>query len=464
MSQSTDSTQPTSLRRSLGLWAIVGLGLGYMTPMTVFDTFGYVSDESNGVVPLAYLFALVVMMFTAISYGRMTRVFPSAGSAYTYASETIHPNFGFLVGWTSLLDYLLLPLVNALIVRLYMESFFPHVPGVIWVVAYVALITGLNVYSMRSTSRLNGLLVVFQILLMAVFVVLAWTSLSGGMGQGTPFTLEPLHHAGVEMSSVVTAATIVCFSFIGFDAITMYTEEAKDAHTVPRAIVLALMVGGGIFFTAAWFGQSLFPTADGFKSDDPLPEIAFAVGGLLFKALFVAAAVGAAGASSLSSHASVSRMLYVMARNGRGRLSRVLAYVHPQFRTPSVAVIFVGVVSLSAAWLDLDFVFSMINFGALIAFTVVNATVILHFAIRRGEWRTPGEFFRNVVLPAVGVALTVLLWVNVSGTAMKYGLSWLAVGFVILLVVTRFFRQNMRMSFEEEEVIAEGDEGAAALS
>jgi putrescine importer len=463
MSQSTVSAEPASLRRSLGLWAIVGLGLGYMTPMTVFDTFGYVSDESNGVVPLAYLFALVVMLFTAISYGRMTRVYPSAGSAYTYASETIHPNFGFLVGWTSLLDYLLLPLVNALIVRLYMESFFPHVPGVIWVVAYVLLITGLNVYSMRSTSRLNGLLVMFQVVLMAAFVVLAWSSLNGGMGQGTPFTLEPLRHAGVELSSVVTASTIVCFSFIGFDAITMYTEEAKDAHTVPRAIVLALAIGGGIFFTAAWFGQSLFPKAE-FKLDDPLPEIAFAVGGLIFKALFVAAAVGAAGASSLSSHASVSRMLYVMARNGRGRLSRVLAYVHPQFRTPSVAVIFVGVVSLSAAWLDLDFVFSMINFGALIAFTVVNATVILHFAVRRGEWRTPRAFFRNVVLPAIGVALTVLLWVNVSGTAMKYGLIWLAVGVVILLVITRLFRQNLRMSFEEEEVISEGDEGAAALS
>ena len=105
---------PTALRRSLGLWAIVGLGLGYMTPMTVFDTFGIVTGETNGVVPSAYLFALVAMVFTAVSYGRMTRVFPSAGSAYTYASETIHPNVGFLVGWSSLLDYLLLPLVNAL--------------------------------------------------------------------------------------------------------------------------------------------------------------------------------------------------------------------------------------------------------------------------------------------------------------------------------------------------------------
>jgi hypothetical protein len=82
--QTSTSTTP-HLGRSLGLWAIVGLGLGYMTPTTVFDTFGIVSGETDGVVPLAYLVALVAMVFTAVSYGRMTRVYPSAGSAYTYS-------------------------------------------------------------------------------------------------------------------------------------------------------------------------------------------------------------------------------------------------------------------------------------------------------------------------------------------------------------------------------------------
>ena len=78
------STGTTQLARTLGLWAIVGLGLGYMTPTVVFDTFGIVSAETGSVVPTAYVLALVVMVFTAISYGRMTRIFPSAGSSYTY--------------------------------------------------------------------------------------------------------------------------------------------------------------------------------------------------------------------------------------------------------------------------------------------------------------------------------------------------------------------------------------------
>lgn len=455
-------TTTTTLKRSLGLWAIVALGLGYMTPMTVFDTFGYVSETSGGVVPTAYLVGLVVMLFTAVSYGRMTRIYPSAGSAYTYASETIHPNVGFLVGWTALLDYLLLPLVNALLFRQYLESFFPDVWSGFWVIGYVALITLLNLWSISSTSKVNATLLVFQVVLIVVFIALAWAALSQGAGNGTPFSLEPFWHANVQIMAVVSAATIVCFSFIGFDAITMYTEEAKDAHTVPKAIVLALVIGGLLFFVAGWFVQSLFPTDAGFEGT-ALPEIAYSVGGLLFQILFVSAAVAAAVASSLASHASVSRMIYVMGRNGTGPISRFFSFIHPKYRTPAVAVVFVGIVSLGAIVADLDFIFTLINFGALIAFTVVNVTVIVHFALRRREVKSFGQIMYNVVLPLVGVGLTIMLWLNLSPDAMVYGVIWLTIGFITLLTITRFFRRNLRMSFEEDQVISEGEEGADAL-
>ena len=107
--------------------------------------------------------------------------------------------------------------------------------------------------------------------------------------------------------------------------------------------------------------------------------------------------------------------------------------------------------------------FSLINFGALIAFTVVNLAVILHFAIRRREVKTAWQIVRNIVLPAIGVVLTVVLWLNVSSEAMIYGLIWLAVGFIALLVMTRLFRRRLHMSLQEDEVIAEGDEGPDAL-
>ncbi|MGV0993435.1 MAG: APC family permease [Mycobacterium sp.] len=447
---SSESTGTTQLARTLGLWAIVGLGLGYMTPTVVFDTFGIVSGETGSVVPAAYLLALVVMMFTAISYGRMTQVFPSAGSAYTYTSETISPNLGFLIGWAALLDYLLLPLVNALIIRSYLYSFFPEAPPWIWVVVYVAAITAMCLFSMTNTSRVNMILVVFEVVLIGVFLVLAAKSLHGGMGNGTLFSSQPLWHEGIHPNLVITGATIVAFSFIGFDAITMYTEEAKDSSTVPKAILLSLLIGGTIFLVAAWFTQSLFPDISSFNEESmensALPQIAFMVGGHLFKILLTAAAFAATVASSLASHASVSRLLYVMGRNGRGPIGRFFGHLHPSFQTPSYAIMFVGMVSLLAIAFNLDFVASLINFGALIAFTFVNLTVIVYFAYRRREINGLGQIFRNIVLPTIGVGLTVLLWLYLSAESARYGLIWFAIGIAVLLWITRFFRRPLSVN------------------
>ncbi len=458
MTQATGTTAGNpQLARTLGLWAIVGLGLGYMTPTVVFDTFGIVSGETGGVVPTAYALALVVMVFTAISYGRMTRIFPSAGSAYTYTSETISPNLGFLIGWAALLDYLLLPLVNALIIRSYMYSFFPDAPQWIWVVVYVAAITAMCLFSMTNTSRVNMLLVVFEVVLIAVFLILAGKSLMDGMGNGTIFSTTPAWHDGVHSHLVITGATIVAFSFIGFDAITMYTEEAKDASTVPKAIVLALLIGGAIFLISAWFTQSLFPNIEDFNEESlensALPQIAFMVGGHLFMIALTSAAFAATMASSLASHASVSRLLYVMGRNGRGPVGRFFGYLHPSFQTPAYAIIFVGLVSLLAIEFNLDFIASLINFGALIAFTFVNLTVIVYFAYRRREIRTPAEIFRNVVVPLIGVALTVLLWLHLSADSARYGTFWFGIGILVLLWITRFFRRPLRVNMGETHPI-----------
>ena len=431
-------SQSGGLKRSLGLWAIVGLGLGYMTPTVLFDTFGIVTKETHGVVPLAYLVALVVMIFTAISYGRMAKLFPTAGSSFTYAREAIHPKVGFLVGWAALLDYLLLPLVNAVIIRLYMESLFPSVPGWIWVVAFVAFITGLNVWSLNSTAKVNFTLVVFAVVMIAAFIALAVIQLSRGMGSGTLFTASPFIHSGIGFSAVLTGATVVCFSFIGFDAITMYAEEARKTSDVAKAIIICLLIGGGIFLAAGHVAQAVFPDVSGFHmTDDTLPEMALRVGGKFFQVLFMSAAFAATVASALASHASVSRLLHVMGRNGVLRPMRLWGYVSPRWHTPVYATIAVGAVSLLAVAPSLELVSSMINFGALVAFTAVNLSVLAWFAVRRRQFRTVKQVATNVALPVIGMAMTGLLWSFLHADALISGLVWVSIGVIYAVVLTK---------------------------
>ncbi|SQC90818.1 Putrescine importer PuuP [Cedecea neteri] len=160
------------LRKSLKLWQVVVMGLAYLTPMSVFDTFGIVSGISDGHVPASYLLALAGVLFTAISYGKLVRQFPQAGSAYTYAQKAISPHVGFMVGWSSLLDYLFLPMINVLLAKIYLSALFPEVPPWIWVVGFVCILTAANLKSVNLVANFNTLFVLVQVAIMVVFIIL----------------------------------------------------------------------------------------------------------------------------------------------------------------------------------------------------------------------------------------------------------------------------------------------------
>ncbi|MEV8337266.1 APC family permease [Leucobacter sp. NPDC077196] len=453
------SSNGARLKRSLGLWAIVGLGLGYMTPTVVFDTFGLVARDTNNVVPLAYAVALIVMIFTAISYGKMAGAIPSAGSAYTYARESMHPNVGFLVGWTALIDYMLLPMVNCLILRSYLEAFFPGVPGAVWVIVYVVVVTSVIYLTMRGTSNVNMLLLVFSIVVMAVFVFMVILQLAGGAGENGVVTMQPFFHSGVEFGAVLAGATIVCFSFIGFDAVTMYAEEAKTPKIMPKAILLTVVIGGAIFLIAGYFTQQRFPDWNEFApggdmqyvEDSTLPIIGDLVGGTVLSAVLTAAGFAATLASGLASHASVSRMLLVMGRNNV-LPQKFFGYVNPRTHTPTFNIVLTGAISLLAIAFTLEMIAAYINYGALIAFTFVNLSVIAWFAIRKGRRRTPKDIFTYIVMPTLGTLLTGLLWVNLDGHALLGGLIWSGLGFVYLLFLTKGFRKKVA-SFDEAQPV-----------
>lgn len=429
------------LKRSLSLWQVVIMGLAYMTPMVVFDTFGIVSGETNGHVPAAYVIALIGMLFTAVSYGKLVRVFPQAGSAYTYTQKAMNRHLGFLVGWSSLLDYLFLPMVNALLTKLYLNALFPSVPDFIWVLVFVGIVTLLNLRSVNVLANFNTLFVLVQILIMVVFIILVIKGLNAGEGTGTVFSMQPFFVEGMNIPILITGATILCFSFLGFDAVTTLSEETPNPEkTIPKAILLTALWGGVIFITTSFFIQSFFPDNSRFiDSEAALPEIALYVGGKLFQSIFLCTTFVNTLASGLASHASVSRLLYVM---GRDKVfpEKWFGYVHPKWRTPAINVLIVGVISLSAWFFDLVTAASLINFGALMAFTFVNLSVISHFAVREKMHRTPKGFFDYVIMPLIGAGSVAILWINLELSSLVMGAGWFLIGLAYLAYLTKAFR------------------------
>ncbi|EIW9065923.1 putrescine/proton symporter PlaP, partial [Klebsiella pneumoniae] len=350
----TPNTSRVELRKTLTLVPVVMMGLAYMQPMTLFDTFGIVSGMTDGHVPTAYAFALIAILFTALSYGKLVRRYPSAGSAYTYAQKSISPTVGFMVGWSSLLDYLFAPMINILLAKIYFEALVPSIPSWVFVIALVAFMTAFNLRSIKSVANFNTVIVVLQVVLIAVILGMVIYGVFEGEGAGTLASSRPFWSGDAHVIPMITGATILCFSFTGFDGISNLSEETKDAERViPRAIFLTALIGGLIFIFATYFLQLYFPDISRFKDPDASqPEImlyvagkAFQVGALIFSTITVLA-------SGMAAHAGVARLMYVMGRDGVFPKS-FFGYVHPTWRTPAMNIILVGAIALLAINFDL---------------------------------------------------------------------------------------------------------------
>ncbi|ALV91775.1 MULTISPECIES: APC family permease [Pantoea] len=450
MSLNTSAPQRAHLKKSLTLIPVVMMGLAYMQPMTLFDTFGIVSGLTDGHVATAYAFALIAILFTAVSYGKLVRRFPSAGSAYTYAQKAISPHVGFMVGWSSLLDYLFMPMINILLAKSYFETLVPGIPSWIFVVLLVAFMTISNLRGIKTVANFNSVIVVLQVVVMVVITGMVIYGVASGVGAGTLTSSKPFWSENAHVVPMITGATILCFSFLGFDGISSLSEETKDAErTIPRAIFLTALIGGVIFIGVSYFLQLYFPDISRFQNpDSSQPEIMLFVAGKALQIGILIFSVVTVLASGMAAHAGVSRLMYVMGRDGVFP-QRFFGFVHPKYRTPSLNVLLVGAVALLAINFDLVTATALINFGALVAFTFVNLSVIAQFWIREKRNKTLKDHLNYLVLPVMGALTVGALWINLEETSMVLGLVWAAVGIIYLAFVTRTFR-NPVPQFSEE--------------
>lgn len=450
MSLDTSAPQRAHLKKSLTLLPVVMIGLAYMQPMTLFDTFGIVSGLTSGHVATAYAFALIAILFTAVSYGKLVRRFPSAGSAYTYAQKAISPHVGFMVGWSSLLDYLFMPMINILLAKNYFEALVPGIPSWIFVVLLVAFMTMSNLRGIKTVANFNSVIVVLQVVVMIGITGMVIYGVAHGEGAGTLTSSQPFWSADAHVVPMITGATILCFSFLGFDGISSLSEETKDAErTIPRAIFLTALIGGLIFIVASYFLQLYFPDISRFKDpDSSQPEIMLYVAGHVLQFGILIFSVVTVLASGMAAHAGVSRLMYVMGRDGVFP-ERFFGYIHPKWRTPSLNVLLVGAVALMAIRFDLVTATALVNFGALVAFTFVNLSVIAQFWIREKRNRTLRDHLNYLVLPVLGALTVGALWINLEESSMVLGLIWAAVGIVYLAFVTRSFRNPVPQYSEE---------------
>ena len=426
-----------------------------MAPMTFF---GILSKRGNGHAAAAILVAMLAMMLTAISYGRMARAYPSAGSAYTYVGSEISPSVGFVVGWSMVLDYIVNPMLNVIFCSQQLHVIFPACAYWAWAIVFAALFTILNVQGIKTSARLNALLAAGMGVVVLVFFVAAAAYVAHHPHPASAFT-HPLYDAPRwTLNGLLSGTALAVLAYMGFDSISTLSEEAKNPRDVLPATVLTCVVIGLLSAFEVYAAQLVWPVTEAFPDIDT----AFtSVAGRTWAPLYVVlggALVVSCIASGTGMQLGAARLLYGMGRGGALPRS-FFGVLEPVKRIPRNSVIFVGAAALLGAIVlpmiagestGFDLAASLLNFGALIGFMGVNTSALLRF-----YWRATRRRLINLLLPAAGFIVCLVLWWNLSTQARILGAVWMIAGIAVGAWRTRGFRAGA-ITFEvPPEVVAD---------
>lgn len=441
----TGNAPQAGLRRSLTLWHLIIIGIIIVQPIAPMGVFGVINNAAGGHVVTTILIAMVAMLFTAISYGRMARAYPSAGSAYTYVGQEIHPALGYLTGWSMVMDYVLNPLICTIICSKLTQNFLPPLPYWALAIFYAGFFTVLNLRGVRTSARINEALAAGMGVVVVIFFAVVARYIWELQNYGPSFFTQPFYNPATFSSSRVFHGTsIAVLTYIGFDGISTLSEEVENPRrNILLATVLVCVITGvlsslEVYAAQLVWGARPFP-AD--KVESAFPLVALQAGGhFLFLLLNLTILVANIG-SGMGSQLAAARLLYGMGR-GDALPKRFFGAVDPNSHVPRNNVILVGAIALAGAFLlNYERGAELLNFGAFIAFMGVNAAAFVRYFIR--EQKGPS----NLIVPALGFIICAFIWSYLSTPAKIVGAIWLILGVVYGAFRTRGFRGDL-VNFE----------------
>jgi APA family basic amino acid/polyamine antiporter len=467
------------LRRSLGAWQLMALGIGAIIGAGIFSGAGTaIAGGANhlGAGPglvLAYLLVAVACGFAALCYAEFASLIPQAGSAYTYAYTTLGEVVAWIIGWDLIIEYAVGNIAVAVSWSAYFQTLlqgfglgFPEWlatdprtahqafqalqadPAITvastldaaraWVeapqifglplifnlpaVLIVAAITWVLVVGIRESARANNLMVILKLGILGLFIAVGafWVE---------PENWRPFMPNG--WNGVFTGAALIFFAYIGFDAVSTAAEEARDPQRdMPRAMIGSLVITSLIYIVVTLVLTGLMPWHE-HGTANPLAS-AFTNRGHGWVAGVVSlGAVVSMASVLLVFQLGQPRIFFAMARDGL--LPEWAARVHHRYRTPHLTTIATGIfVAFFAAFANIDEVIELTNIGTLFAFVLVAAGVLV-LRIREPErhrpFRTPAVW---VVAPAAILSCAFLMFQLPLVTWIRFG-AWLALGVVIYL-------------------------------
>src|SRR5215207_4421608 len=435
----------SQLKRAVGLLDLTALGIGAIIGTGIFVILGEAIGDAGPAIILSFVLAGVTCAFSALSYAELASSIPVSGSAYTYAYATMGEVLAWIIGWDLILEYGVSVAAvavgwgqyfNELLDTLFglsLPDSLANPPGEeggafnLPALFLVLAVTALLIVGVRESARANAVMVMVKVGIVILFIVLAFTGFESG-------NLEPFNPEG--FNGVVTAASVIFFAYIGFDAISTSGEEVENpGRNLPIAIIASLAICTALYILVSITATAAVPFDRINGQEAPLAfvmqELGFDWAGniISFGALVAITSV------VLTILYGQTRIMFAMCRDGL--LPRGFAKISEKRRTPvRITATFGVLIAIFASFVPLAEIAKLVNIGTLFAFVITNIGVIVLRRTRpdleRG-FRVPF----SPVFPAIGAILAIYLMTYLErDTWIRFGI-WLLIGVVIYFAYGR---------------------------
>lgn len=444
------ATQP-KLKRVLGLWDLVYYGVILTSPIAVVPMFGEAQVLSQGHAVITLLAAMVAMTATAVSFGRMATVYPSAGSVYTYVSRGFNSQIGFVVGWAMFLEYLFQPLQNSLYAALTVQRLLPHVPFALLSAVAVGFMTLLCWFGIRTTARANQILLALMSIVMVAFLGEAlWYIFAHQQWHGL-VSAQPFYDPKTFSVRAIAAGTaLAATTYIGFDGVSILAEEVENPRrNVLLASVLVCVFTGLFAAFQVYLAQRIWPDYRTLANPETaFMDVARVVGGQHLFVGFAIVLLISSLACGLAGLLGAVRLLYGMGRDNV-LPRKIFGHLNAERGNPSYNVIIAGVMAyvgtLAMGW---ERSVEILNFGALMAFMAVNLAAARYFGFSP-EMKNKREVFLDVVVPASGFLFCLVIFLGLQSSTLVAGGIWVIVGAAYVILKTKALGQPVTIDFSE---------------
>lgn len=433
------------LRRGMGLWDVVLYGVLFMVIIAPHSIWGLVQQDALGMSTLVYIVGFIAIFFTALSYVRMSNKFPIAGSVYSYVQRGINPHVGFISGWLILLDYCITPALLYVLVANWGTMLVPGSPWYLWVIVFVAFNTFVNIRGISMTRGIDFVIFAVEILAVIAFIALGCNFIMGGGGAGE-FNADPLWQPGkVDAHFLAAGISIAALNFLGFDGISTLAEETNEPQkNIGRGILIALGLIIVCFVAQTYIASLVQPDWQSWSPEHAENAWFYGcemIGGELFRNIMLIINIVAIGiANIMNAQLAASRLLYSMGRDAV--IPRIFGKVHPKYQTPWVGALFIGAVALVLSLvLTMADLATLVNFGALASFIMLNFAVFWYFFIKEKKRYSFGNIVKYLICPWLGILILGYVFTGFDVMTYALGVTWFVIGFIICAVKSKGFKE-----------------------